>query len=145
MKISSPAFSDDGMIPPKYTCQGSDINPQLDISEIPPNTKTLALIVDDPDAPSGDWVHWVLFNVAVTNRILENSAPGILGRNDFGRNTWGGPCPPSGTHRYLFKIYSLDTALELRAGATKKDLEKAMAGHILGKAVLTGLYKRIIF
>lgn len=141
MKLSSPAFQHNQMIPKKYSCHGNDVNPPLVIEGIPPATKSLALIIDDPDAPSGNWVHWVVFNIPVADRISENSVPGIQGLNSFGRNDYGGPCPPSGTHRYIHKIYALDIVLDLKKGATKNVLEKAMVGHILDKAELIGLYK----
>jgi Raf kinase inhibitor-like YbhB/YbcL family protein len=144
MKIASPAFAHNQSIPIKFTCQGEDINPQLDISGIPEGTKTLALIIDDPDAPMGMWVHWVVVNIPVqTATIAEDSVPGEQGYNDFGRVEYGGPCPPSGTHRYFFKIYALDMAIPFKPRMTKKDVEKAMAGHILDKAELIGLYKKI--
>ncbi len=142
MKILSPEFEHNGLIPKKFTCQGEDISPALIIEDIPKEAKSLALIVDDPDAPMGMWVHWVIFDIPLINRIEENSIPGKQGRNDFGRNDYGGPCPPSGTHRYFFKIYALDKKLNLTEGLTKKELEKAMEGRILGQAGLIGLYKK---
>ncbi len=143
MKISSPQFSHNGFIPKKYTCQGQDINPPLDISGIPEGTKSLALIVDDPDASTGMWVHWVVFDIApTTTEISEDSMPGKQGINDFRRNDYGGPCPPSGTHRYFFKIYALDTVLGLPETVDKKALEKSIQGHILDQAELIGLYKK---
>jgi Raf kinase inhibitor-like YbhB/YbcL family protein len=142
MKILSPEFESKGFIPKKFTCQGEDINPSLIIEGIPKGAESLALIVDDPDAPMGTWVHWVVFDIPLINRIEENSTPGKQGRNDSGRNKYGGPCPPSGTHRYFFKIYALDTIFNLNEGITKKELEKAMAGHILAQAELIGLYKK---
>ena len=144
MKLESSAFENNGEIPRKYTCDGEDISPPLAISEVPENARTLVLIVDDPDAPAGDWVHWVVFNIpASTREIAEASAPaGALGATDFGRPGWGGPCPPSGTHRYFFKLYALDTELEQESTATKAELETAMAGHILDRAQLMGTYKR---
>ncbi len=142
MKIASSAFAHNQMIPQRYTCQGQDVNPPLTIEGIPEGTKSLALIVDDPDAPMGTWVHWVVFDIPSASTIEENSIPGKQGYNDFGRNDYGGPCPPSGTHRYFHKIYALDTTLNLKEGISKKDLEKAMQGHILDKAELIGLYKK---
>ena len=142
MKILSPEFGDNEYIPREFTCQGKDVNPALIIEGIPDKTKTLALIVDDPDAPVGTWVHWVVFDMPVVSRIEEDSVPGIQGSNDFGRKDWGGPCPPSGTHRYFFKIYALDTELGLEKGATKQKVEKAMQGHILDQAELVGLYRK---
>ncbi len=144
MKLESSAFENNGEIPGKYTCDGEEISPPLAISEVPEDARTLALIVDDPDAPAGDWVHWVIFNIpASTREIAEASAPaGALGATDFSRPGWGGPCPPSGTHRYFFKLYALDTELELDSTATKAELEIAMTGHILDRAQLMGTYKR---
>jgi len=145
MKITSPAFSDNGHIPVKFTCQGDDVNPQLDISGVPAGTKSLVLIMDDPDAPMGTWDHWIVFNMApLTATIEENSVPAgaVQGRNSWGKSSWGGPCPPSGTHRYMFKLYALDTMLELGPGAVKSDVHKAMSGHVLAQAELTGLYAK---
>ena len=142
MKLVSSAFAHNQTIPRKYTCQGEDVSPPLTVEGIPPGTKSLALIVDDPDAPMGTWVHWVVFNIPPSAQIEENTIPGIQGHNDFGRNDYGGPCPPSGTHRYFHKLYALDTTLNLEQGVTKKNLEKAMQGHILDKTELIGLYKK---
>ena len=145
LKITSPAFVTNGYIPARYTCDGTDINPPLEISHVPAEAKSLALIVDDPDAPIGMWVHWVAWNIdPATREIAEDNVPhaATQGKNDWKRNSYGGPCPPSGVHRYFFKLYALDTRLNLGAGTTKTDLEKAMQGHILAKAELIGLYKR---
>jgi Raf kinase inhibitor-like YbhB/YbcL family protein len=142
MKITSSAFKNNEYIPAKYTCEGEDINPELNISDIPEEAKSLALIMDDPDAPMGVWVHWVVFDIAPTASISEDSVPGKLGITNSGKNDYHGPCPPSGTHRYFFKVYALDTLLNLREGVSKGALEKAMQGHILAKAELVGLYKR---
>lgn len=143
MKLTSPEFEKDKFVPTKFTCQGDDVNPALTIEDVPQGAKSLALIVDDPDAPMGIWVHWVVYDIPVISRIGENSIPGKQGINDFRRKDYGGPCPPSGTHRYFFKIYALDKVLNLKEGCSKKDLEKAMEGHILDKAELIGLYKKI--
>lgn len=148
--VTSTAFEEGGMIPPKYTCDGDDISPPLALAGIPEGTKSIALISDDPDAPVGTWVHWVLFNLPPDTKELPEKVPPerILpsgashGTNDFRRLGYGGPCPPGGTHRYYFKIYALDAMLDLPAGATKKDLEKAMEGHILAQGQLMGKYKR---
>ncbi len=142
MKITSPEFKHNESIPKKFTCQGQDINPALDIEDVPENAQSLALIVDDPDAPMGTWVHWVVFDIPVISRIEEDSIPGKQGINDFRRKDYGGPCPPSGTHRYFFKIYALDTKLNLAEGIDKEALEKAIQPHILDKAELIGLYKK---
>jgi len=143
MKVTSKAFNDGAMIPAKYTCDGSDINPPLSISDVPAKTQSIALIVDDPDAPMGDWVHWVVWNIdPKTAEIKEDSVPGTEGMNDFRMTKYGGPCPPGGTHRYYFKVYALDAKLNLPQSTNKVDLLSAMDGHILAQAQLIGKYKR---
>lgn len=142
MRLTSKEFSHNGFIPKKFTCQGQDINPVLTIEDIPADAKSLALIIDDPDAPMGTWVHWVVYNIAPASVIKEDSVPGIDGINDFGRQAYGGPCPPSGTHRYFFKVYALDVQLNLKPRLSKRELESTMQGHILEKAELIGLYKK---
>ena len=138
LKVSSSAFEEGKPIPLKYSCKGDDINPPLDIENIPEEAHSLVLIVDDPDAPGKTWVHWIVWNIPIMHHIKENSVPGTEGINDFKRNEWGGPCPPSGTHRYYFKVYALDTQLNLPLGTTKKQLEKAMDEHILAFGSLMG-------
>ncbi len=143
MKLSSPAFADNGSIPARFTCQGEDINPRLDIEGVPEGAKSLVLIMDDPDAPSGTWDHWVVFNMAPeTKTMAENGVPpgAVQGRNGWGNSEWGGPCPPSGTHRYVFKLYALDIILNLGRGSSRGDVERAMQGHVLAQTRLTGLY-----
>ncbi len=150
IKITSPAFENGGLIPAKYTCDGDDISPPLRWDAVPEDTKSIALVSDDPDAPVGTWVHWVLFNLpAGTRELAENIPPDKVlpngtkqGISDFGRIGYGGPCPPSGTHRYFFKLYALDTEIDLPAGATKGQLLEAMEGHILRQGQLIGKYKR---
>ena len=145
LKITSAAFADREAIPEKYTCDGQDVSPPLALDAIPAGTRSLALIVDDPDAPVGTWVHWVLWNIPPETRAIgESSVPtgAHQGRNDWKRNSYGGPCPPSGTHRYFFKIYALDAAPELGPSTTKADLERAMTGHILARGELVGTYRR---
>ncbi len=145
MKITSPVFENDGNIPVKYTCDGSDVNPPLEINDVPENAKSLVLIVDDPDAPAGDWTHWTLWNISPDTKIIsENSVPenAAEGMTDFGRPGYGGPCPPSGKHRYQFKLFALDIEPDLDSSAKKKDVEKAIEGHILDQSVLVGLYQR---
>lgn len=145
MKIESPAFAGNESIPSKYTCDGKDVNPPLKFSEIPGDSESLILIVDDPDAPGGTWVHWTIWNIAPeTKEIGEASVPegAVEGITDFGEPGYGGPCPPSGTHRYFFKLFALDTTLDLDSSAKKKDIEKAMEGHVLDRAQLIGLYSR---
>jgi len=142
MRLLSPAFEHNASIPAKFTCQGESINPALIIEGIPAGTKSLALIMDDPDASNGDFVHWVVYDIAVTGRIEENSIPGKQGANSAGGSNYVGPCPPTGTHRYFFKVYALDKILNLGKGLRKPDLEKEIGPHILDKAELIGLYKR---
>jgi Raf kinase inhibitor-like YbhB/YbcL family protein len=145
LKLSSPAFKHNDSIPSKYTCDGADINPPLVIENAPLSAKSLALIVDDPDAPAGNWVHWVVWNIdPTTNEIRENTVPSraLQGINDFRKHDYGGPCPPSGTHRYFFKIYALDMILSLGPKADKAELERAMKGHIIARGELIGLYRR---
>ncbi|HOW43356.1 MAG TPA: YbhB/YbcL family Raf kinase inhibitor-like protein [Candidatus Omnitrophota bacterium] len=142
LQLFSPAFGHNQLIPEKYTCQGMNVNPELAIENLPAGTQSLVLIVDDPDAPVGTWVHWVVYDIAPTDRIAENSVPGIEGWNSFNRQSYGGPCPPSGTHRYFFKLYALDIKLELPEGQGKQAIESAMQRHILARAELIGLYKQ---
>jgi len=142
LTIAAPAFENNGFIPSKYTCDGDDINPALNIDDIPPETKSLVLIADDPDAPMGTFDHWVVWNIPPTNKIEEDSVPGTEGLNDFGKHSYGGPCPPSGTHRYFFKVYALDAKLNLNPNSRKKDVEKTMQGHILAQGEIIGIYKR---
>ena len=150
LTITSTAFEEGAMIPGQYTCDGADISPPLSWSGVPQGTQSLALISDDPDAPAGTWVHWVLFNIPPDSTGLPEKVPTdeVLaggarhGMTDFGRFGYGGPCPPSGTHRYYFKLYALDTMLDLSGRITKEDLLGAMEGHILAEAQLMGKYKR---
>ena len=148
--LKSAAFSEGGWIPEKYTCDGDNVSPPLEWSGLPAGTASLALICDDPDAPMGTWVHWVVFNIPPeTDGLPENVPPerelkqgGLQGINDFRKIGYGGPCPPGGTHRYFFKLYALDCWLDLPAGITKAQLMAAMEGHILDQAVLMGRYSR---
>lgn len=140
--IKSSAFGNNEWIPEKYTCIGSNINPALTISDIPNGTKSLVLIVDDPDAPNGTYTHWIMWNIPVITSIGENSAPGIQGKNSKGENKYFGPCPPSGIHHYNFKVYALDTKLEIPIVSDKNILLKAMDKHILASGVLIGLFKK---
>jgi len=145
-KISSPAFeNNNGEIPKKYTCDGANVNPSLKIEHVPSNAKSLALVFDDIDAPRGTYVHWILWNIDPNiKEIKENSVPegAVQGMNDFKKRNYGGPCPPRRAHKYVFKIYALDTLLNLNPNSTKTDLEKDMDGHIISRAQLTGVYKR---
>ena len=143
LTVKSSAFEQGKLIPTKYSCDGDDVNPPLEIQGVPKEAKTLVLAVDDPDAPSGTFDHWIVWNIpAATTKIAENSAPGTQGRTSFGKTGYGGPCPPGGTHRYFFKVYALDVELNLPPSSRKKDAEKAMQGHILAKGELMGLYRR---
>ncbi len=141
MSVKSPAFAANGFIPARYTCEGSNISPPLVIDNIPEETRTLALIVEDPDAPGGTFDHWVMWNIPPDGRIEEDSAPGREGKNSAQENKFYAPCPPSGTHHYHFKVYALDTELDLPDNTHKKALVKAMEGHILAEGELTGLYQ----
>ncbi|HUU41026.1 MAG TPA: YbhB/YbcL family Raf kinase inhibitor-like protein [Desulfatiglandales bacterium] len=150
IKVTSSAFSEGKMIPEKYTCDGEDISPPLAWTGVPEGTKSFALICDDPDAPMGTWVHWVLFDIPAEIRELSSNIPPLpvikngakQGINDFRKYGYGGPCPPGGTHRYYFKLYALDIEVDLVSGITKDQLLKAMEGHILAKGQLMGKYKR---
>lgn len=145
MKITSSAFGNNEIIPVKFTCDGIDVNPPLVISDVPSDAKCLVLIADDPDAPMGTWTHWLVWNIdPSTTLIEENSLPenAVQGKNSFGKNSYGGPCPPSGTHRYYFNLYALDTKITLDPSSDKSDLVSAMEGHILEQAEFFGLYKR---
>lgn len=144
MKVTSPSFADGGWIPDKYACRGENISPRLDVSGIPDNAKSLVLIVDDPDAPMKIWAHWVVFNIPPVSLIPEGGLlqGSIEGVNDFGTHEYGGPCPPYGIHRYFFKVYALNTTLDLGDDATKQDVEAAMKGHILAQADLVGQYEK---
>ncbi|MBI2476145.1 MAG: YbhB/YbcL family Raf kinase inhibitor-like protein [Candidatus Taylorbacteria bacterium] len=144
LKVTSSAFVDGGNIAARYTCDGENINPPIAIDEAPAGAKSLALIMDDPDAPSGTWVHWVKFNMPPATRMIEEGKEpaGLSGKGTRGGLSYQGPCPPSGTHHYVFKIYALDVLLNLPLGASKKEVEGAMAGHIIGQGELVGLYSR---
>jgi len=143
MKLSSDAFENNGMIPSEYTCDGDDISPVLRISNIPPKTVSLALIMEDPDAPMGTFVHWVAWNISPDiETIGKGESLKNEGVSSFGSTGYGGPCPPSGTHRYFFKLYALDMILEINSNIKKTDLEKAISGHILEKTELIGKYSR---
>src|SRR5438105_823878 len=145
MKIISRAFGEGGNIPMKFTCDGPDTSPPLKIEGAPAETKTLLLIVDDPDAPSGLFTHWLIWNIdPATTSIAEKSVPSgaMQGKNDFGKSSYGGPCPPSGTHRYFFRLIALDQKLDLKADAKRKELDKAIAGHIVARGELMAKFSR---
>lgn len=145
-ELTSPAFAPGQPIPAKYTCDGQDISPPLQWHDPPNDTQSFALIMDDPDAPAGDWVHWLLFNLPADLRELaEKSAlpqGSQTGKNSWGRFEYGGPCPPRGTHRYFFKLYALNTTLDRAAGNSKAHLLKAIERHTLAQAELMGTYSR---
>jgi Raf kinase inhibitor-like YbhB/YbcL family protein len=144
------AFAHGGLIPVRFTCEGDDISPPLHWSNPPSGTRSYALIVDDPDAPVGEWTHWVLYNIPGDSSALPESVPPDAelpdgsrhGQNSWGNLGYGGPCPPSGTYRYFFKLYALDNMLDMPTGSTKIELKKAMSGHILGRSFLMGLYSK---
>jgi len=150
IEVTSPAFGEGEMIPAEYTADGRNISPPIEWTAGPEGTKSFALINDDPDAPMGTWVHWVVYNIpADVTSLEENVLPeetlangAMQGTTDFGRIGYGGPAPPSGTHRYFFKVYALDTMLDLPTGATKSQVESAMDGHILAEGQLVGKYSR---
>ncbi len=144
LKLTSSAFKNEGRIPDKYTCMGEDISPPLEINGVPEGAKSLVLIIDDPDAPMGTWDHWVVFNIPLISKIEENSVPqgGVQGINDFKKHDYGGPCPPSGTHVYMFKLYALDITLDLDEDSGKVDVENAMEGHVLAQTKLLGTYSK---
>ena len=148
--VTSTAFGSMQPIPRKYTCDGEDVSPPLSWSNVPKNVKSIALICDDPDAPAGDWVHWVCYDIPPTVDSLSEAVPhgdilacgGKQGTTDFRKIGYGGPCPPGGTHRYFFKMYALDIMLNLPAEKTKKDILKAIKGHVLAQGELVGTYTR---
>ena len=144
MKITSSAFHEGANIPSKFTCDGSDTSPPLQIAGVPSGAKSLVLIVDDPDAPGGLFTHWLVWNIPPqTGSISEGSAPqGVQGANDFGKSGYRGPCPPPGTHRYSFKIFALDRELELRSGAKRSQVDAAMKGHVIAQGELVGRYAK---
>ena len=150
LKITSSAFDEGGMIPKKYTCDAENVSPPLAWSGAPSGTKSFALICDDPDAPAGTWVHWVVYNIPAGEKGLNEAVPQnkklengtMQGISDFGKPGYGGPCPPGGTHRYFFKLYALDIALKIQSDFTKDSLLDAMKGHLLAEGQLMGKYTR---
>lgn len=150
MKVTSTAFSEGGMIPKLYTCDGKDVSPPLAWGGVPPETRSIALIADDPDAPRGTWVHWVIYNMPAETTSLPEAIPhdaeiksgGTQGTTSFNHVGYGGPCPPGGTHRYYFKLYALDTKLSIAPPVNKEKLLAAMEGHVLASAQLMGKYSR---
>ncbi|MGE5108818.1 MAG: YbhB/YbcL family Raf kinase inhibitor-like protein [Sphingobacteriales bacterium] len=142
IKVNSPEFEQNGIIPELYTCDGENRNPPLELQDIPEETKCLAIIVEDPDAPKGIFIHWVAWNIPVMHHIREGHSAGAQGMNDFGKHRYDGPCPPSGTHRYYFKVYALDSTLDIPVSSDKSQLESAMSEHIIGFGELMGKYGR---
>jgi Raf kinase inhibitor-like YbhB/YbcL family protein len=142
LEVTSPDFVNDGEIPARFACDGEGVNPALNIKGIPENAMSLALIVEDPDAPLTNFSHWLVWNIPPQETIQQNSIPGIQGNNSIGKNSYTSPCPPAGTHRYFFKVYALDTLLDLKVDANKKMLETAMQGHILSRGEIIGRYNR---
>ena len=143
LAVSSPAFKDGGEIPSQFTCKGENMNPPLEIHGAPSSTKSLVLMIDDPDAPSGLFTHWLVWNIDPSiSGIAQKSVPhgGVEGTNDFRKKGYGGPCPPSGTHRYAFHVFALDQRLSLSAGAKRRALDKAMTGHVIARGELTGRF-----
>ena len=144
MWLTSPAFEQNGTVPSKYTCDGSNVSPPLVIGGVPPETRSLVLLVDDPDAPGGTFIHWVVYDIPPDVKIIhENTDPGTIGTNNYKEASYRGPCPPAGTHRYFFKLYALDRELGLSPGQSKIQVERAMTGHIIEQAQLIGLYERV--
>lgn len=142
LEISCDVFLNNGFIPKKYTCDGENISPPLKINKIPKEAKSLAVIVEDPDAPISTWIHWLIWNIPVTHYLKENDVIGKQGVNDFNKHFYCGPCPMSGTHRYVYKVYALDTLLNMPDNTKKHQLLRAMSNHILGYGEIVGLYKR---
>jgi Raf kinase inhibitor-like YbhB/YbcL family protein len=140
--VKSPNFKNNDYIPSKYGCDGSNINPAINIENLPNNTQSMALTIDDPDAPNGTFDHWVMWDIPPRNKIEEGSAPGTQGLNSMKENKYTGPCPPSGTHHYHFRIYALDTKLNLPQNTDKKSLLKAIESHIIASGEMIGLFKR---
>jgi len=144
MKVTSTAFTEGGNIPSKFTCDGPDLSPPLKVEGAPAEAKALLVVVDDPDAPSGLFTHWLVWNLdPKSGSIPEDGAPGgTEGKNDFGKTGYGGPCPPSGSHRYYFRVYALDQPLNLKSGARRKEVDAAMKGHVIAQGELMGRYAR---
>lgn len=140
LAVTTPAFDHEGQIPVKYTCDGEGVNPPLNVGQIPDGTQSMAIIVEDPDAPNGTYVHWVIWNIKPVDHIAEQSNPGVSGNNSAGKTGYHPPCPPSGRHRYFFHVYALDTNIDLLAGSSRTQLKQAMVGHMLAKGTVMGVY-----
>lgn len=141
MTVSSPAFEMNDMIPEEYTCKGKDVNPPLDIELIPENTKSLAIVMDEPDAPYGCFCHWVMWNLPVLHHIREDESRGMFGMNDFGNHRYNGPCSAEGIHRYFFRVYALNAKLDIPASCDRMQFDKAMRKHIVGYTILVAKSK----
>ena len=142
LQLQSDSFLENGIIPMRYTCDGVNVSPSLTVNTIPENTISLAVIMEDPDAPINTWVHWLVWNIPVSHQISENSKRGVQGLNDFCKNFYCGPCPMGGTHRYVFKVYALDALLNLKGNTKKYELERSMSGHVIAYGEIIGLYRR---
>ena len=142
LQVTSPSFKNDDYIPVKFSCEGDNISPELSVKDIPEHTASLAIVVEDPDAPRGIVTHWIAWNIDPSGNIPEKSNAGVQGKNTRGNNGYMGPCPPSGVHHYHFKIYALDEKLNLPEGSTKEQLQDAMKDHIIGFGELVGLYQK---
>jgi len=142
MIVTSAAFKNEGDIPARYTCDGEELSPPLNVEDIPEGTVTLALIMEDPDAPGGTFDHWIAWNIDPQPVIVEGERPGVSGSNSAGKTGYHSPCPPNGTHRYYFYFFALDTTLDLPAGATRDELKQAMEGHVIGRGSIMGQYQR---
>lgn len=142
LTISSPAFENEGHIPPRYTCDGDNVSPPLEVDGIPEKTKSLIVIIEDPDAPENIFDHWVAWNLPPVKTIPEGTRDGMVGKNTMGENKYIGPCPPSGTHRYFFKVYAIDRLLEVNEDTDKKNVEQEIVSHILAYGEMMGLYKK---
>lgn len=140
LELKSPDFEAGENIPVQYTCDGENINPALELHNIPPETVSLAILMEDPDAPTGTWTHWLAWDIPNTTKIEENAVVGTQGINDFGTTTYQGPCPPIGTHRYFFRVYALDIKLELPIGSSREEMQKALEYHVIGSGELMGTY-----
>lgn len=146
--VTSPAFAKNSLIPARFTCDGENVNPPLSIGNIPLFAETIVLIVEDPDAPLGTWDHWIVWDIPAKSKnieIRENTSPGIQGINDFNNHKYGGPCPPTGKHRYFFKAYAIDTVLDLSADSKKAEVMDAIKGHVIAEGQVIGLYQRKYF
>ncbi len=143
LQVTSPSFKENELMPAKYTCEGINVSPPLDIKNIPAQTKSIAIIMDDPDAAGGTYDHWIVWNLEPAQAIAENIEAGILGRNGSGNTSYKGPCPPTGTHHYHFKVYALDMMLTLKEGSSKAELQTAMQEHIIANGDLVGLYQKM--